>query len=98
MKFLEEVSSALEGDAAARESDAQAAEAELVKAKSDADRLARALEAKLDVAMRRLEAGDDVAPPPGCAAFWLKKSNDILECVSHVWRTLTRIRGTLYPF
>ena len=28
------------------------------------DRLARALEAKLDVAMRRLEAGDDVAPPP----------------------------------
>ena len=72
LKFLEEVSSALEGDAAARESDAQAAEAELIKAKSDADRLARALEAKLDVAMRRLEAGDDVAPPPAPVAKSIK--------------------------
>ena len=64
LKFLEEVSGALASDADAREADARDAEAELVKAKSDADRLARALEAKLDVAMRRLEAGDDVAPPP----------------------------------
>jgi len=49
--FLEEVSGALASDADAREADARNAEAELVKAKSDADRLARALEAKLDVAM-----------------------------------------------
>ena len=51
LKFLEEVSGALASDADAREADARDAEAELVKAKSDADRLARALEAKLDVAM-----------------------------------------------
>ena len=70
--FLEEVSGALASDADAREADAQNAEAELVKAKSDADRLARALEAKLDVAMRRLEAGDDVAPPPAPVAKSIK--------------------------
>mmetsp|Transcript_12672 Transcript_12672/g.37692 ORF Transcript_12672/g.37692 Transcript_12672/m.37692 type:complete len:484 (-) Transcript_12672:79-1530(-) len=78
LKFLEEVSSALEGDAAAREADARNAEAELEKAKSDADRLARALEAKLDVAMRRLEAGDDVAPPPAPAAPVAKS----IKCVA----------------
>ena len=72
LKFLEEVSGALASDADAREADARNAEAELVKAKSDADRLARALEAKLDVAMRRLEAGDDVAPPPAPVAKSIK--------------------------
>lgn len=68
LAFLGEVSDALAHDAAARDADAAAAAAELTKARGDADRLARALEAKLDVAMRRLEADDTVDAPPAPAA------------------------------